>query len=146
MVEQGETWLPIQTAPSYGDIAWGRFPYEEVRGPGPKERPVLVLAAKKVSLNKVEFISVQCAYGTSKLNKTGPDAAFQLKIENMHALNMARLYQATRFDLTRIRWMPWSARWFRPDELTGSPVIGRLPEQYIQRLEVLKALRTMQGG
>ena len=114
-------------------------------GPGPKKRPVLILSVMAHQVKELQFVTVQSAYGTSQ-NKGKANVKTQLLIENVHALNMARLFQATRFDLSKTRWIPWSERWFEPAPGSPTPVMGRLPDSYMQRLEVLRVLKDLSKG
>lgn len=139
-MHEGERWYPEASVPAYGDVVWGCFPQDEVPGPGPKPRPVLILAARIHRTKAPPWIYVQCAYGTSRLSRR---TSFGLRIQNVSALNAARLPQATLFDLDRTRWIPWSERWFKPREGHLSPTIGRLPHDYMLRLEAIRAQRQM---
>lgn len=55
---------------------------------------------------------------------------------NYRAMKYAGLYQATRFDLDRIKWLEWTSDWFTsPDALKyPTPVIGRLLSDSVDRL------------
>jgi len=135
-----EPFLPIEDAPGYGSIVWTRFP-EEVGKPGPKPRPALVLATGINDKHKPPFATLQCAYGTSNLKLDNPVSKTHLIIQNIRALNQFRLPQATRFDLGNIVWLPWSERFFEPRQGALTPKIGELDQHYIQKLELLKAVR-----
>lgn len=139
---QPEPFLPVEEAPSYGDIVWGRFP-EELGKPGPKHRPVLVLATAINENYDPRYASVQCAYGTSNMKRDRDFARFHLTISNVLALNKFRLPQNTRFDLDQIVWLPWSSRYFAPRAGQNTPVIGKLDDDYLRRLEVLKQVRAV---
>jgi len=138
-----EPWYPEASVPVYGELIWGHFPLDEVPGPGPKARPVLVLAARIHRGSEPTPIFVQCAYGTSKITRP---TRYGLKIQNVGALNAARLPQATLFDLDRVRWIPWSERWFVPREGHLTPLIGRLGLDYMRRLEAIRAQRQVDAS
>lgn len=136
----GEPFLPVEEAPEYGSIVWTRFP-EEVGKPGPKPRPALVLATGLNDKHKPPYATLQVAYGTSNLKLDRPISKTHLIIQNVVSLNQMRLPQATRFDLDHIIWLPWSSRFFEPRPGNLTPKIGELSQTYIQKLELLKAVR-----
>lgn len=141
VISSPEPWLSIEEAPQYGDIVWSLFPYEGIVGPGQKFRPALVLATSVFASKKPPYATVQCAYGTSKLKHDHPATKLHLRIENVYSLNQFRLPQATRFDLDRIAWIPWSRRFFQPRQGQSTPIIGKLNKEYLRKLETLKVVR-----
>ncbi len=139
-----EPFFPVESAPSYGDIVWGHFP-ETIGKPGPKPRPVLILATCINKGYKHPYATVQCAYGTSNLKLGKHYTRFHLIIQNTTALNKFRLPQATRFDLDKanVTWLPWSETYFRPRTGQATPALSRLDEEYMLKLETIKAVRTV---
>lgn len=131
--------LTRETLPKALDIVWSRFPYEERPGmPADKPHPALVFA---VFERTGGLFSVQVAYGTSNLKTdTRP---FDFRIQNYRAMHYAGLHQATRFDLDRIKWLPWDSDWFQSPnaEKYPTPVIGHLIEDPIARLKNLLRVR-----
>jgi len=76
---------------------------------------------------------VQVVYGTSKLKtQTRPNDFFVVNYQEMYE---AGLHEATRFDLDRILWLPWSEEFFAPISADySSPVIGHLSERMTRLL------------
>lgn len=121
------------------DIVWCRFPYAEKPGiPALVPHPCLVFAVNEY---KPDHFSVQVAFGTSTLKTDQRPADFIV----MSAVNLcyAGLYQATRFDLDKIKWLMWDDEWFIPQcpERHETPVIGRLPQEEIEDLRRLLKIR-----
>lgn len=137
---EAEPFLPVESAPGYGDIVWGRFP-ESIGQPGPKCRPMLVLATMVNTNKTATYATIQVAYGTSKLKTDRAFTKFHLSIQNASKLAKFRLPQATRFDLDHIIWLPWSSRWVEPREEGLTPIIGKLDDEYRETLKLLKMVR-----
>lgn len=76
-------------------------------------------------------ILVRVAYGTT--NMAGPDYK-SFPIVKPADMDLAGLHQATRFDLTDMKWARWDSRFFRCLEGMQTPVMGRLSEQKVFEL------------
>ncbi len=106
--------------------------------PGVVPHPALVLGVNEFRDGEYAVLIV---YGTSRLK---PDQRpFDLTIMNAVNLCYAGLAQATRFDLDKFKWLPWTDEWFaiQDPQRHSSPVIGRLPQDEIEDLRRLMQLR-----
>lgn len=76
---------------------------------------------------------VQVIYGTSKPKmQQRPHDFFVMNYQEMYE---AGLHEATRFDLDRILWLPWSSDFFVPISAQySSPVVGHLSERMVRLL------------
>lgn len=140
----GWSYYPASTLPAPYDIVWCAFPFDlNLDVPGPKMRPALVL---QTGLSDPGFCpEARVVYGTSKLKKE--ERPRDLFVENYQDKYDAGLYQATRFDLDRMLWLPWAAEWFvSPGPLYPSPVMGSLPDHHRRVLGFLLAERQRQAG
>lgn len=139
----GHKTYAVQTAPQAFDIARVAFPYiESPTKPGPKLRPGLVLAVKAFSDKKsgLDYASVQMAYGTSKPQTDRPPWD-SIHIHNYDALMRSGLCLDTWFRLDRIQWVLWCAEYFPIIEEIGTPILGKLPHDYILTLKKIKEMR-----
>jgi len=116
---------PPSTAPAALDIVWCRFPFSEAPNTPPVEgHPCLVQSTLMRNDNNV-FIDI--AFGTSQLKRDHPSTQLHLFISNVRDMDECGLYKATRFDLDRVRRLPWSREWFyAPTNDYHTPVIGSL--------------------
>lgn len=122
------TYYPASTLPAPFDIVWSHFPEAlALDKPAPKSRPALVL---QTAVSEPGFCpEVRVAYGTSNLKLA--TRKNDLFVQNYEDMSVAGLYQATRFDLDNIIWLPWAEEWFVPvGRQYSSPVMGRLPEHH----------------
>jgi hypothetical protein len=125
------------------DVVWCRFPYDEKPGvPGVTPHPGLVFAVNEY---KPGLFSVRVAYGTSNLKTES--RPHDLRIGNFRAMQHAGLYQATRFDLDRLKWLMWDDAWFvSPDpDKYPTPKIGSLLSDSADRLRRCIARRQKLG-
>jgi len=130
-----------ETLPAPLDIVWCRFPFEESpRTPG-KPRPALVFSTQE--MDEGDY-SVQIAYGTSRLKTESRPLDFV--VSNLAAMHACGLPQATRFDLDRLRFLPWSAEFFfsRDPSRYPTPKIGSLPVDHVPDLKRLFQQRRKQ--
>lgn len=135
--------LPADKLPEPLDVVWSRFPYDDKPGePGEVAHPALVFAT--FEFRPGEF-SVQVAYGTSKL-KTDR-RPFDFRIQNFRDMQFAGLAQATRFDLDKIKFLPWDDAWFENPApwKYDSPVIGRVLDGPAERLKNILRVRADNG-
>lgn len=135
-------YLPLATLPAPYDIVWCRFPrVEELGNPGPYPRPGLV---RNAGYDEDGNPEVQIVYGTTKLKfDSRPHDFFVTKQSEMDACG---LYRATRFDLDRLHWLPWSSEWFDTLPNYASPVVGRLTVDAIKILQITVALKQQRAG
>lgn len=120
-----EWWGP-ETVPAPASIVWCNFPKLPKLQPGPKPRPALVFAVRHADTPPGDRFYVKVAYGTSQLKtSTRP---FDFSIGNARILNQLRLFQATRFDLDQILWLPWAKPFFAPRDAGryATPVLSVL--------------------
>jgi hypothetical protein len=81
---------------------------------------------------------VEVTFGTSKnVHETSLD----LIIANLEEMNVAGLFQNTRFKLDKTRKLPWAEEFFVAPEGKKSPIIGHLGSTSIAQLEAIKVLR-----
>ena len=132
----------VETAPQAYDIVNVAFPYRENPGePGPKTRPCLVLSVSVHTESKTNnpYATMQVAYGTS-----APQNGSKLDIFRVHnyvALQRSGLATNTYFCLDRIQTLMWCEEFFPVIDAFGTPVIGRLPHDYIIALKKQKEIR-----
>ena len=75
---------------------------------------------------------VQVAYGTSK--NIQPTRLGSFVISNCEEMDIAGLYQATRFELGRAVTVPWAKEWFCKNDKRKGPIVGHLGPMAIIRL------------
>ncbi len=125
---------PPGSAPRAYDIVWCRWPVDEPNGF--KDRPALVRTVR----HKGDQVAVEVAYGTSQISKAYISSFY---VANLSEMNEAGLYQATRFELALTLTLPWAEEFFIKRSDGKGPIIGRLPEVCIFRLQhLLKLLET----
>jgi len=132
----------VETAPQAYDIASVAFPYKENPGtPGPKTRPCLVLSVSVHVETRTSnpYATMQVAYGTSATQKGFPLDIF--RVHNFEALQRSGLSKDTYFCLDRIQTLMWCEEFFPIMESFGTPIMGRLPYDYIIRLKQQKEIR-----
>ncbi|WP_312139246.1 hypothetical protein [Brevundimonas sp.] len=135
--------LPAEQLPQPLDIVWAKFPYTEKPGqPGEVAHPALVFTTYEFRTG--EF-SIQVAFGTSKLKTE--ERPYDFRIQNFRDMQFAGLAQATRFDLDRIKYLPWDSDWFvsPAPQKYPSPVLGRLLDQPANRLRNILRVRHDNG-
>ncbi|MEW6598641.1 MAG: hypothetical protein AB1429_14235 [Pseudomonadota bacterium] len=114
------------------DVVWCRFPYHNAPNvPGVTPHPGLVFATARLADGG---LVVQVAFGTSNLKSES--RPLDLRITNFRAMQYAGLYKATRFDLDKIKWLPWGSEWFASPDLRQypTPKIGFLLSDSIEVL------------
>jgi len=139
----GHECYPVNTAPEAYDIIWANFPYdEEPYEPGPQRHPCLVLNKKvfKDSRTGHDYASLQVMYGTSQNQRERVPPWEYLHIHNYDATNRCGLYRETFFMVGRIQRILWCEE-YMPNLQNGSPILGRLPHDYILSLKKLKEIR-----
>lgn len=110
-----------------GDVLSVRFPQEEKPNvPGPKVRPVIVLADRKDRTGRKLIVT----YGSSVPNRTTAD--YLLPLEQPESLAAAGLDKRTTFNLKRTIAVPFNKRFFvtSPD---GQFRLGTLKPKDIKR-------------
>jgi len=127
--------------PGAGDIVWCRFPRRGFSEPGPKPRPALVVDIGQLRGEP----AVEVVYGTSqKLERLYP-GEFAITLADGDRFSVAGLDRATKFDLTRPVFLPYSDEWFAvpPGAPFGqTPKLGLLHPSLVRRAEAaLKAAR-----
>lgn len=109
-------------APDPGDIVWCRFPQRPRDVPGPKPRPVLIVAVTEHE----DGIAVTVAYGTSQnLGRLAAGEFVLRKAENKAAYEMAGLSYDTKFDLRNLVELPWNDTFFA---VPPNPIHGQTPK------------------
>jgi hypothetical protein len=81
---------------------------------------------------------VEVTFGKSKNVHEG---FLDLIIANVDDMNMAGLFQNTRFKLDKTRKLPWAEEFFTPPAGKQTPVIGHLSSTSIAQLEAIKMSR-----
>ena len=124
--------FPISILPAPYDIVWCRFPYVPNLGdPGPYARPALVKNAATLPDGTAQ---VEVVYGTTNL-KLGR-RRFDFVVSKASEMDACGLYRATRFDLDKIIWLPWTTDWFEVLPDYNSPVIGTLTPNGVKMLHL----------
>lgn len=125
--------LPLSLLPTPYEIVWCRFPDHASLGePGPKPRPALV---RNAALADDGFAEVEVVYGTTNLKlDTRP---YDLIISKASEMDACGLYRATRFDLDRLVWLPWTTDWFEIMPGYSSPTVGKLTDDAIRMLQII---------
>lgn len=120
---------------------WCRSPLEELPHlPAPSPHPALVRAVELFHGHTKARVEV--TFGTSKnVHETSLD----LIIANREEMNVAGLFQNTRFKLDKTRKLPWAEEFFAAPVGKKSPIIGHLGSTSIAQLEAIKVLRRSPG-
>ena len=133
---------PLSLLPAPYDIVWCRFPFHRSLGePGPKPRPALVRNAATRPDGSAE---VEVVYGTTNLKLD--QRRFDFVVSKAAEMDACGLYRATRFDLDKLIWLPWTTEWFeiRPDY--NSPAIGSLTQHSVKMLQItIEMKRRIEG-
>lgn len=135
MAEAGPVWFP---APRAGDIVWCRFP-QDLRKPGPKPRPALVLRVGEHGGHPV----VEVAYGTSRKVDTLYAGEFAITPVDRAAYDAAGLSFPTKFDLAHTFELDFNDAWFAvaPGAPYGqTPKLGMLHPSLVRRVEAAARL------
>lgn len=128
---------PISTLPAPYDIVWCRFPFHpELDKPGPYPRPALV---RNAALMDDDTAEVEVVYGTTKLKLTSRH--FDFVVSKASEMDACGLYRATRFDLDKSIWLPWTTDWFEVRHDYASPIIGSLTQEGIKMLQITAMVR-----
>ena len=139
----GHQCYPVNSAPEAYDIIWANFPYdEEPYNPGPDRHPCLVLS-KKVFLDQRtgnDYATLQVMYGTSKPQSSKLPPWEYLHVHNYIALGRCGLFRETYFIVNRIQKILWCEE-YMPNTEHGSPILGKLPMDYVLQLNKLKEIR-----
>jgi hypothetical protein len=128
-VAGGERYFP---APRPGDIVWCHFPQDKLLTPGPKPRPALVVRVGEIEGKP----AVAVAYGTSQRIGELHPGEFAITRVDREAFALAGLSFDTKFDLSSVVELPFSARWFAvpPGAPHGqSPKLGLLHPTILRR-------------
>lgn len=125
----------MRPLPRVGDLLWCKFPERPRDLPGPKLRPVLVLAvSSKTSV-------IKCAYGTSQhldhLHRG--EFAIRKNILDMRAFLQSGLNFDTKFNLGHTHDLPWSDEYFIAPGNTSSILIGTLHDSLIPSIRAAYA-------
>lgn len=118
--------------PKPGDIVWCRFPEDLVPRPGPKPRPVLVLAVGGIEGDTV----LEVAFGTSQKTRRLYTGEFLIGPEDGDSYRVAGLSYPTKFNLKKRLELPYTADWFAvaPGVPFGqSPKLGLLHPSLMRR-------------
>lgn len=82
---------------------------------------------------------VEVAYGTTTLKlDTRP---YDLIISKAFEMDSCGLYRATRFDLDRLVWLPWTTDWFEIRHGYSSPTIGKLTDEAIRMIQIIQTYK-----
>lgn len=133
----------VNTAPEAYDIIWANFPYDdEPYNPGPDRHPCLVLNKKVFSDKKTgkDYATLQVMYGTSSPQKGKRNVWEYLHVHNFNALTECGLFCETYFIVERTQRLFW-CKDYMPYSEQGSPILGKLPMEYIMQLKLLKKMR-----
>lgn len=137
MVDAPVNDFPLSILPAPYDIVWCRFPFDESLGePGPKPRPALVRNAATRSNGTAE---VEVVYGTTNLKLN--TRKFDFVVSKASEMDACGLYRATRFDLDKLLWLPWTTKWFEILPNYNSPIIGSLTEHGIKMLQLTAGMK-----
>ena len=115
-----------------GDIVWCHFPQDKILKPGPKSRPGLVVKVGGIAGEP----AVAVAYGTSQNVGELHPGEFAITRTDREAFLLAGLSFDTKFDLSRVVELPFSAQWFAvpPGAPHGqSPKMGILHPTVMRR-------------
>ena len=133
----------VNSAPEAYDIIWVNFPYhEEPYSPGPDRHPGLVLNKRVFtdSSSGHDYATLQVMYGTSQPQKGKRQPWEYLNVHNSVALDQSGLYCDTYFIIERTQRLVWCEEYMPPSEY-GTPILGKLPMEYILQLKKLKEIR-----
>lgn len=113
--------------PEVGTILWCRFPEWPRNLPGPKPRPVLVMAVSEKSR------VVKVAYGTSQHLDHLYSGEFAIrKAQNCRAFLLSGLTHDTKFNLNDIVDLPWDKEFFVPtSSINDNPQIGEVDDSLL---------------
>ncbi len=81
---------------------------------------------------------VEVSFGTSK---NVMDNHLDLIISNVEEMNVAGLFQNTRFKLDKTRRLPWTREFFVPPLGKKTPIIGHIGTTSVAQLEAIKVMR-----
>ena len=119
-------------APRPGDIVWRHFPQDKKLVPGPKPRPALVVRVGEIEGEP----AVAVAYGTSQHIGELHPGEFMITRADREAFAVAGLSFDTKFNLSNVVELPFSAPWFAvpPGAPHGqSPKLGLLHPTTMRR-------------
>lgn len=119
-------------APAPGDIVWCRFPERQLRGPGPKPRPALVLAVREFEERPIAVV----AYGTSRKLDQLYAGEFAITPTEWSAYEAAGLSAPTKFNFARTSELDFNGVWFAvpPGAPHGqNPKLGILHPSLVRR-------------
>jgi hypothetical protein len=108
--------------PKRGDIVLCRFPYQEnPSAPGPTARPALVVDISTTNL-------VRVCYGTGQVHHNKANLKpHEFAILDGASVRGSGLSEGTKFDLSKIVWLPYDKHWFPPSVSgSNSPRMGNL--------------------
>lgn len=118
---------PWAVRPHILDVMWCRFPYHGEGGrPANDKHPVLCCQTAEDSTG---LWWVACYYGTSKMRLADREEV-DLIVMNPDNIAAMALRTATRFQLDRCMWLPFTDEYFIENPASvGSPRFARAPEQ-----------------
>ena len=98
-------------SPKAGDIVQCRFPQDQIRQPGPEERPALVIDVEEYELpDGSTEVFVTVAYGTSEGVDDRHPGELKIECSDPHA----GLGLDTKFDIGNRVKLPFNDDWFAP--------------------------------
>ena len=118
-----------------GDVVSFRFPVAEGDGAkeAPKARPCLVLEIEELCIHR----SATLAYGTT--SRSPANRGYEIPVLNAADHAAAGLHEPTRFVGARRISVSLRSQGFVCRLSTGSPLIGRLPDRPMARLQSVRA-------
>lgn len=122
---------PWGVRPHVFDIAWARFPYHGEGGrPSDDLHPCLIVQVAEAAADNSCWVAA--FYGTSKLRLQDGRDQIDAIVMNVEEISRMGLRCATRFDLDRPMWMPWTDEYFVESKAnSGSPVHARATDALI---------------
>ena len=125
-------WWP---SPEAGEIVWCHFPQDQLREPGPKPRPALVV---KVFDDHAPRFYVLVAYGTSQKANQLRSGEFLISNLEMAAYRLAGLSYPTKFSFHNVVELPFNDQWFKPPPhapFGQTPKLGVLHPSLMRRVQ-----------
>ena len=116
-----------------GDIVCARFPVSDSDGEPCKLRPCVVMEIGEIDGTKTAVI----AYGTTSEGKA--NAGYEVRLRRPEVLKALGLYAPTRFVCSRRLIVSLDNAMFEAPKGRGTPVLGRLSGEELERLNALRA-------
>jgi hypothetical protein len=141
----GKAARPWGVRPHIFDIAWARFPYHGQGGrPANDLHPCLIVQVVEADADGSCWVAA--FYGTSKLRMHEERDQIDALVMNVEEMSRMGLRCATRFDLDRPMWMPWTDEYFVESKANvGSPVHARATEALIFDFKESLRIRIARG-